>query len=328
MQHKPFDIETEKALLCAMLRESDCIEAALSIAGIDDFSSAHQPIYKAIIDLFQSGSNPDLITVINALKSSNELEACGGHVYLSDLTNQGAIGKNARTYAELIRKKADARRAKESIKNILLKVSGNGTDPQEQIGNLIQELQIIHQPPVKTVHNFEPIGEGGYRLSIDEISAEIEVDRLRRNSAQDLMGELFVRCSLPGVSTYEGTISAADFNLSSARARAERARLLDSRSNVNGIDWTAYLEEFCQRALMAERKGQPSVDLRTIERPKADDALRVAGLTLPRRHPTICFGDGGSAKSYLGLYLIGLLAQQGMRVGLFDWELAGEEKGE
>jgi len=43
------------------------------------------------------------------------------------------------------------------------------------------------------------------------------------------------------------------------------------------------------------------------------------------RHPITIFGDGGAAKSYLGLYLAGRLEQMGLRVGLFDWELAGED---
>src|SRR6185436_14093832 len=44
--------------------------------------------------------------------------------------------------------------------------------------------------------------------------------------------------------------------------------------------------------------------------------------------PQILFGDGGSAKSYLALYLAGRLDQAGVRVGLFDWELAGEDHRE
>jgi transposase len=39
----------------------------------------------------------------------------------------------------------------------------------------------------------------------------------------------------------------------------------------------------------------------------------------------ILFGDGGAAKSYLALYLAGRMAERGLSVGLFDWELAGED---
>jgi hypothetical protein len=37
------------------------------------------------------------------------------------------------------------------------------------------------------------------------------------------------------------------------------------------------------------------------------------------------YGDGGAAKSYLALYNAGRLAQRGLRVCVFDWELAGAD---
>ncbi|HYI96511.1 MAG TPA: hypothetical protein VEX68_23415, partial [Bryobacteraceae bacterium] len=134
------------------------------------------------------------------------------------------------------------------------------------------------------------------------------------------------RCSLPGARTFDGILTVADFNLSSARARQERAKLIAERSQSNGeVDWAGLLEEFCQRVLAADRNGRPAMDLRDMPLPDANDTLTVDGLSFNRRHPIIAFGDGGSAKSYVGLYVAGRLVQQGLRVGLFDWELAGED---
>ena len=113
--------------------------------------------------------------------------------------------------------------------------------------------------------------------------------------------------------------------MSSARARQDRAKLLAERSQNLTLDWFAIIEEFCQRVLAAERNGQPAVDRRTLPRPAVDDSLEVEGLSLLRRHPSIIFGDGGAAKSYLALYLAGRLAERGVRTALFDWELAGED---
>jgi hypothetical protein len=77
--------------------------------------------------------------------------------------------------------------------------------------------------------------------------------------------------------------------------------------------------------LAAERNGQPAIDLRILPRPSPDDVFEVDGFALPRRHPSILFGDGGAAKSYLLLYYLGELARRGFRVALFDWELCGED---
>ena len=171
---------------------------------------------------------------------------------------------------------------------------------------------------------FATLDEDRYRWSLPVIATAFEVDRLRREH-HELVGELCVRSDLPGARTFDRNLSIADFNLSSARARSDRAKLLAGRANTRDLDWIALVEEFCQRVLQADRTGQPAVDLRTLPAPAAEDDLQVEGLHLLRRHPVILFGDGGAAKSYLALYLAGKLAERGMRVALFDWELAGED---
>ena len=154
-----------------------------------------------------------------------------------------------------------------------------------------------------------------------------EVDRLRREH-NELVGELCVRCGLPGARSIDGTLSIADFNFSSARARTDRAKLFSGRANTRDLDWVGLVEEFSQRVLQADRAGQPAVYLCDVPKPPPDDNIQVDGFTFPRRHPSIVFGDGGSLKSYIGLYLAGRLTQQGMRMALFDWELAGEDHRE
>jgi hypothetical protein len=188
----------------------------------------------------------------------------------------------------------------------------------EEIEQLEERIAIRAESP------FTREDEDRYRLVLIDKGITIEIDRLRRES-HELVGELCVRCSLPGARTFDGVLSAADFNISSARARTDRAKLLALRACTDDVDWSGYLEEFCQRVLAAERRGKPAVDLRTLERPGPDDALKIEGLFLPRRHPGIIFGDGGACKSYLALYLAGCMAAQGLRIALIDWELCGED---
>jgi hypothetical protein len=185
-----------------------------------------------------------------------------------------------------------------------------------------EKLTVEHQ--ARAARQFTALREDLYHLEIPGLGITFEIDRLRREH-QELIGELCVRCDLPGARAYDGNLSIADFNLSSARARSERAKLLADRSKAGELDWLQMLEEFCQRVLQAEREGKPGVDLRILPKPEVDDAVKVAGFTFPKRHPSMIFGDGGAAKSYAALYLAGLMAKQGMTVGFFDWELAGED---
>ncbi len=193
----------------------------------------------------------------------------------------------------------------------------------EMLGNARAE-KVTAEHQAKAARQFTALREDLYRLDIPDLGITFEIDRLRREH-QELIGELCVRCDLPGARSYDGNLSIADFNLSSARARIDRAKLLKDRGKAAELDWLQMLEEFCQRVLQAERQGKPGVDLRTLPQPEADDAVKVVGFTLPKRHPTLFFGDGGAAKSYFALYLAGLLSKQGTAVAFFDWELAGED---
>lgn len=135
--------------------------------------------------------------------------------------------------------------------------------------------------------------DGRYALAIPDFAISLEVDRLRRER-QELIGELTVRCGLAGARTCgDGVLSVADFNLSSARARSERGRVLAARAETPDLDWEGYLEDLCQRVLVAERTGSPAVSLHDLPRPAAADDFTIDGIVLPRRHPSMVFGTPG-----------------------------------
>jgi len=175
---------------------------------------------------------------------------------------------------------------------------------------------------------FRSVGESHYQLVIEQFSVTMDVERLRRDR-QELVGELTVCCTLAGAHTVtpDGLIHLADFNLSSAVARNTRAKMLRERSEAD-LDWGTMLEQLCLQVIRAERIGTPSQPLDTYERRTDHADWQVHGWRLPRHHPSILFGDGGSLKSYLALYVAGTIAHQGAAVLYCDWELAGEDHHE
>jgi hypothetical protein len=159
------------------------------------------------------------------------------------------------------------------------------------------------------------------------LGTELRIERLRRERSE-LVGELTVESNLPGTRSTNGVLHVADLNVSSARARTERARILAERANTTDVDWTGLLEELCQSVIAAERAGQPAMLLRDLARPTPGEDVDVDGIRLLRRLPVFLFGDGGDAKSYIGLYLASRLAELGLRVLFADWEFAGEDHRE
>lgn len=110
----------------------------------EDLSSAHAPIFRAIVRRFQSGEPIDVPLIIADLGDCGELEAVGGGAYVAGLTDGMSTAANPLAYAARIREFADRRAAAEAIKGALKKVSAsNGTDPYEAIGELISELEAI-----------------------------------------------------------------------------------------------------------------------------------------------------------------------------------------
>ncbi len=163
----------------------------------------------------------------------------------------------------------------------------------------------------------------GHEMALSALGITFRVSRLRRRF-DELVGELAVTTEMAGARTHNGVLlSVADLNLSSLRARQDRAKHLAERSRARDIDWLRLLDEFIHHVLIAEREGDGSLVLRdvTIAANIDSESYDVLGLAFPRAHPWVLFGDGGSAKSFLMLKVAAELTKRGLRVGLFDWEM-------
>jgi len=176
--------------------------------------------------------------------------------------------------------------------------------------------------------DFRQTDEDCYSLVLVELGIEFQANYVRRER-HETVGELVVVADLSGARTVDGNVlSRGTFNFSSTETRFRRARQLAAMSRTPELDWARLLEEVCAKVLAAQSAGEAAVLLRDVPRPAPDAVLDVEGLRLLKQHPVILFGDGGAAKSYLALFVAGRLAQAGLRVGLFDWELAGEDHRE
>ncbi|MBN2242797.1 MAG: hypothetical protein JW793_08905 [Acidobacteria bacterium] len=316
-----YDREAERVILGAVIEfGTEPLAEALS-AGLDPghlYDEKHRAIFRALVDMAGRGIAIDALSLEKTLGDADI-----GRSFILDLSAGIPRAANVKHYAGEVVRLAKERKLLSAAENLrLAALEGNG-ELSGAVRDLTEAADDIRALPAKK-HEFETLAEDRYKLSIPEIATTLEIDRLRRDRGE-LSAELIVRSELPGLPTHDGILHSATFNLSSARARSERASLIAKRAKIDKLDWGDYLEELCQQVIDADRAGQPAVDLRTLERPGPDDAIHIDRLVLPRRHPTIIFGDGGSAKSYIALHLIGRLAQQGLRVALFDWELDGPD---
>jgi len=101
----PQNLEAEQNLLGALLIDKAALSKVIEKINPEAFyREAHKHIYQAILDLFSRGAPIDALTVAEDLKQKNTLEAAGGRLYLSDLTNSVASSAHAEYYAEIVEK--------------------------------------------------------------------------------------------------------------------------------------------------------------------------------------------------------------------------------
>jgi replicative DNA helicase len=90
-----------------MTLHAPCIDIIVQITRPEHFyRPAHQLIYKALVDMRQSGKPIDLVLLREEMKLRNQLDAVGGIEYLVALVEGVPSAANAQYYAEIVRDKA------------------------------------------------------------------------------------------------------------------------------------------------------------------------------------------------------------------------------
>lgn len=107
----PQDLEAEKALLGAILTETETIFKVADLVAEESFyNHEHQLIYKAMRQLYELNKPIDVVTLSDQLKKNRELKMAGGTAYLTELANEVISAANATTHAKIIAELAMRRR--------------------------------------------------------------------------------------------------------------------------------------------------------------------------------------------------------------------------
>jgi replicative DNA helicase len=106
----PSSLESERAVLGAVLLDDRAIFPAAEVLTADDFYlESHREIFRAMLALAEEGTSIDLFTVREELRRRNKEEEAGGPAYLASLTDGLPRGLNVGHYARTVREKATSR---------------------------------------------------------------------------------------------------------------------------------------------------------------------------------------------------------------------------
>jgi len=116
----PQNIEAEESIISAILIDNNTLLDVIEILAPEDFyRTAHQKIYAAITDLFDTTEPIDLVTLANKLKEKGQLEEIGSASYLARLVDTVPSAVNAQHYAKIVHDKASLRRLIEKANAIV-----------------------------------------------------------------------------------------------------------------------------------------------------------------------------------------------------------------
>ncbi len=106
-QALPQNPEAERSVLGAILLDNHKLDVALDKLKAEDFfQDNHKRIFAQMIELSELQQPIDLVTLVNRLQRTNELEAVGGAAYLSQLVDGVPRITNVDHYARIVKEKS------------------------------------------------------------------------------------------------------------------------------------------------------------------------------------------------------------------------------
>lgn len=153
----PHDVETERALLGAVLLKPDAMhDLSVSIFPESFYAEKHRAIYEAIYQLFTKGDPIDIVSVSNKLKSNGHLERSGGASYLSELIETVPAAGNAHYYGEVVQAKSILRNLIHAADDI----AEMGYSDPENVDEVMDqaEKKVYQVTNAPTTNKFKTIG--------------------------------------------------------------------------------------------------------------------------------------------------------------------------
>ena len=156
----PQAVDLEEAVLGGLMLEKDALTMVIDILKTDVFyKDAHQIIFSAIHRLFAKSEPVDILTVVNELKSTGELDIVGGPYYITQLTNRVASTANIEYHARIISQKY--------IQRELIKISS------EIIKEAYEDTTDVLELMDKAEKNIFSVSESNLRRSNDDMHSLI-----------------------------------------------------------------------------------------------------------------------------------------------------------
>lgn len=163
---QPQDLDLERAVIGALLLEKDAYAQISEILSPTSFyEKRHQVIFDAVRRLNLEERPVDLLTVLEQLRATEELEQAGGPAYLAQLSNEVISTAHIEYHARIIAQKAMARQ----LISYTAGIQGKAFDPTTDVDALMQEaegalFEISQKNLKKDYTQIDPVINDAYEL--------------------------------------------------------------------------------------------------------------------------------------------------------------------
>jgi replicative DNA helicase len=180
----PHSVEAEQSVLGGLMLDNEAADKIGDVLGADDFDSdAHRVVYRHIVQLIGDGKPADVVTMSEALESSQKLDYVGGLAYLGALAQNVPTAANIRHYANIVRERS-----------ILRQLAATATDIAESAFNPLgrSAKTVLDEAEAKVLHIAEQGSRGAQNFQvIGKLLAEV-VERIEtlynRDDPSDVTG--------------------------------------------------------------------------------------------------------------------------------------------
>jgi replicative DNA helicase len=154
LKKPPHSAEAEQSIIGGLLLENQVWDKVnTKLCETDFYRTEHRILYRAIANLAGKDQPFDVVTLLDVLQSTNDLDGAGGEAYLFELANNTPSVANVSAYADIVREK--------SVQRQLISVATSIADSAYNPGNRdVSELLDFAEREVFAIAEQTP-GDGG-----------------------------------------------------------------------------------------------------------------------------------------------------------------------
>ena len=177
---QPHNLEAEKAVIAAMLREPHpCVDIAVELLHNEEvfYSHIHREIFKTIIEIYNNTEmSVDLISIAHQLAKTGRLEDVGGEIFLAELYASIATTVNIETWCGIVHEFSILRNMINVCSESLLKCYDVESDVKALVDEIETKIYDVRNKNTKSdIIEISKSIESEFRNVMNIIGGKVEV---------------------------------------------------------------------------------------------------------------------------------------------------------